>query len=114
MPPQPASPSAGRLLMPPSEATLEAPLRHVYKPLPHDSGAKHVQGNAEYIDDIPEPIGTLHLAVGGSPVARGMLRSVDLTDVRNAPGVVAVITAADIPGKNDISPASADEPVFVQ
>ena len=25
------------------------------KPLPHDSGAKHVQGAAEYIDDIPEP-----------------------------------------------------------
>ncbi len=57
--------------MPPNDAVLEAPLRHVYKPLPHDSGAKHVQGDAEYIDDIPEPVGTLHLAVGGSPVARG-------------------------------------------
>ena len=100
--------------MPPSDAVLEAPLRHVYKPLPHDSGAKHVQGNAEYIDDIPEPVGTLHLAVGGAPVARGVLRRVDLAEVRNAPGVVTVITAADIPGKNDISPASADEPVFVQ
>ena len=96
----------------PSDAVLKAPLRHVYKPLPHDSGAKHVQGNAEYIDDIPEPVGTLHLAVGGAPVARGTLRHVDLADVRNAPGVVAVITAADIPGKNDISPANADEPVF--
>ncbi len=98
--------------MPPGEAILEAPLRHVYKPLPHDSGAKHVQGNAEYIDDIAEPIGTLHVAVGGSPVARGMLRHLDLDEVRNTPGVVAVITAADIPGKNDISPAHADEPVF--
>ena len=45
--------------MPPSDAMLETPLRHVYQPLPHDSGAKHVQGAAEYIDDIPEPIGTL-------------------------------------------------------
>ena len=52
------------------DAVLEAPLRHVYKPLPHDSGAKHVQGAAEYIDDIPEPAGTLHIAVGGSPAAR--------------------------------------------
>jgi xanthine dehydrogenase large subunit len=100
--------------MPPNDAVLERPLRHVYKPLPHDSGAKHVQGNAEYIDDIPEPVGTLHLAVGGSPVARGTLRRIELGDVRSAPGVVAVITAADISGKNDISPASADEPVFVQ
>ena len=98
--------------MPPSDAVVEAPLRHVYKPLPHDSGAKHVQGAAEYIDDIPEPIGTLHVAIGGAPVARGTIRRIDLAEVQNAPGVVAVITAAHIPGKNDISPASADEPVF--
>ena len=39
--------------MPRRDAVLEAPLRHVYKPLPHDSGAKHVQGSAEYIDDMP-------------------------------------------------------------
>jgi len=99
--------------MPLNDAVLEAPLRHVSKPLPHDSGAKHVQGAAEYIDDIPEPTGTLHIAVGGAPVARGTIRNVDLSAVKAAPGVVAVITAAYIPGKNDISPASADEPVFV-
>ena len=100
--------------MPPNEVVSEVPLRHVYKALPHDSGAKHVQGTAEYIDDIAEPIGTLHLAIGGSPVARGTLRRVDLSAVLASPGVVAVIAAADIPGKNDISPASADEPVFVK
>jgi xanthine dehydrogenase molybdopterin-binding subunit B len=27
-----------------------------------------VQGSAEYIDDMPEPVGTMHIAVGGSPV----------------------------------------------
>ena len=100
--------------MPPSDTVLEAPLRHVYKPLPHDSGAKHVQGAAEYIDDIPEPADTLHVAIGGSPVARGSIRKIDLNDVKNTPGVVAVITAADVPGKNDISPATADEPVFAE
>ena len=68
------------------DAVLEAPLRHVYKPLPHDSGAKHVQGAAEYIDDIPEPAGTLHVAVGGSPAARGKIRSIDLTEVRKFSG----------------------------
>jgi xanthine dehydrogenase large subunit len=99
--------------MPPSDV-LEAPLRHVHKPLPHDSGAKHVQGSAEYIDDIPEPVGTLHIAVGGTPVARGRLRGIDLSGVHATPGVVAVITAADIPGKNHVSPASNDEPVLVQ
>ena len=88
--------------MPPNDAALQAPLRHVYKALPHDSGAKHVQGTAEYIDDMPEPAGTLHVAVGGSPVARGTIRRIDLSEVHNAPGVVAVITAAHVPAKNDI------------
>ena len=100
--------------MPPNDAALEAPLRHVYKALPHDSAAKHVQGAAEYVDDIPEPAGTLHVALGGSPVARGTIRGVDLAEVQSAPGVVAVVTAADIPGKNDVAPAFADEPVFAR
>ena len=98
--------------MPPSETTIEAPLRHVHKALQHDSGAKHVQGSAEYIDDMLESAGTLHIALGGSPVARGVIRHVDLADVLSVPGVVTVITAAHIPGRNDISPAHADEPVF--
>ena len=87
-------------------------LRHVHRPLPHDSAFKHVQGAADYIDDIPEPDGTLHVAIGGSPVARGRIVQIDLAKVRAFPGVAAVITAADIPGKNDISPAFGDEPVF--
>jgi xanthine dehydrogenase large subunit len=90
---------------------LEAPLRHVHKPLPHDSGAEYVQSSAEYIDDIAEPIGTLHIAVGGPPVERGRLRRLDLSEMRTAPGVVAVVTVAEI---NDISPGSADEPVFAR
>src|ERR1700722_9651884 len=98
--------------MPPDSAASETPLRHVHKALPHDSAPKHVQGAAEYIDDIPEPAGTLHVAVGGSPVARGTIRGLDLVAVQSAPGVVAVITAADIPGKNDVAPAFADEPVL--
>ena len=37
----------------------------------------------------------------------------DLSAVGNAPGVVGVLTAADIPGDNDISPVGAgDDPVF--
>jgi xanthine dehydrogenase large subunit len=98
--------------MPPDSPASETPLRHVHRALPHDSAAKHVQGAAEYIDDIPEPAGTLHVAVGGSPVARGTIRGLDLAEVQSAPGVVAVVTATDIPGKNDVAPAFADEPVF--
>jgi xanthine dehydrogenase large subunit len=88
-------------------------LRHVRQSLPHDSGIKHVQGAAQYIDDIREPEGTLHVAVGQSPKARGRLLSLDVSAVRAVPGVVAVLTVADIPGKNDVSPAFGDDPLFV-
>ena len=87
-------------------------LRHVRQAMPHDSAFKHVQGAADYVDDIREPEGTLHVAVGGSPAARGRIVRLDLDKVRAYPGVCAVLTAKDIAGKNDISPANADEPVF--
>ncbi|WP_230531834.1 xanthine dehydrogenase molybdopterin binding subunit [Microvirga roseola] len=89
-------------------------LRHVRKPLPHDSAPKHVQGTAQYIDDIREPEGTLHVAIGQAPKARGRLISLDVSTVRSIPGVVAVLTAADIPGKNDVSPVFGDDPLFVE
>ncbi len=84
----------------------------VHKPLPHDSARLHVQGSAIYVDDLREPEGTLHVAVGMADKARGLLKSLDLEPVRTAKGVVAVMTAADIPGKNDIAPAFNDEPLF--
>ena len=100
---------------PPAQGEGDAqPLRHVRQALPHDSGIKHVQGTAHYIDDIREPDGTLHVAIGQSPIARGRLLSLDLDAVRALPGVVAVLTAADIPGKNDVSPAFGDDPLFVE
>jgi xanthine dehydrogenase large subunit len=97
----------------PAEKT-ETLLRHVHQALPHDSAFKHVQGSADYIDDLPEPDGTLHVAIGGSPAARGAITNCDLSRVRACPGVVAVIAATDVPGKNDVSPATADEPAFAE
>jgi xanthine dehydrogenase large subunit len=92
----------------------EATLRVVRRDLPHDSARKHVTGGAAYIDDLREPEGTLHLAIGGAPIARGKLTGLNLTAVRAAPGVVAIITAADIPGTNDVSALGlGDDPLFV-
>lgn len=91
----------------------EVALRHVRKPIGHDSADRHVSGTAPYIDDIREPDGTLHVVPGGAPVAHGRLRGLDLTRVLAAPGVVAVLTAADIPSINDVSPVAGDDPLFV-
>ena len=81
----------------------------------HDSAYKHVSGEAVYIDDMPEPAGTLHVGIGLSTVAHGRLTKVDLSAVRAAPGVIDVLTYADVPGQNDVSPSGMhDDPVFAQ
>ncbi|HEY5796234.1 MAG TPA: xanthine dehydrogenase molybdopterin binding subunit [Bosea sp. (in: a-proteobacteria)] len=79
----------------------------------HDSAARHVAGEAVYIDDIAAPAGLLHAYLGLSRIAHGKLISLDLDAVRAAPGVLSVLIAADIPGVNDISSTHRhDEPVF--
>ena len=60
--------------LPPASGTQGA----VGKPLPHESAHLHVSGSAPYIDDLPELAGTLHCALGLSPVAHGTLRGVDV------------------------------------
>src|SRR3954469_10665327 len=91
----------------------ELRLRVVRRAMRHDSSAKHVAGTATFVDDMREPEGLLHIAVGGAPVTAGQLLSMNLDAVRAAPGVVAVLTAADIPGKNDVGPVLHDDPVFI-
>jgi len=79
---------------------------------PHESAHLHVAGEAAYIDDLPELAGTLHAALGLSPVAHGRLLGIDLATLRAQPGVVAVLTAADIPGTNDCGPILHDDPIL--
>lgn len=81
----------------------------------HDSAHKHVTGAADYIDDMVEPVGTLHAYLGLAESAHAEIASIDLSAVRAAPGVVDVLTAADIPAVNDVSPVHAhDDPVFAE
>ena len=49
---------------------------------PHESAQLHVAGEATYIDDIPELAGTLHCALGLSPVANGRLKDMKLDAIR--------------------------------
>ncbi len=81
-------------------------------PRPHESAHLHVAGAAPYIDDLPELAGTLHAALGLSPIAHGRLLGIDLERLRAQPGVVAVYTAADILGPNDCGPIVHDDPIL--
>jgi xanthine dehydrogenase large subunit len=83
-------------------------------PRAHESAHLHVAGAAQYVDDIPEVAGTLHAALGLSPVAHGKLKPMDLAALRAMPGVVAVFTAADIPGVNDCGAIHHDEPILAE
>jgi len=78
----------------------------------HESAHLHVAGTATYIDDLPELAGTLHCALGLSPVAHGTLNSIDVAALKALPGVVDVLTAADIPGVNDCGPIVHDDPIL--
>jgi xanthine dehydrogenase large subunit len=97
-----------------SEATKEHDrLRQVRRPIAHDSAVKHVTGAAIYVDDIREPAGTLHCAAGLAQITAGRITGMDLTAVKEAPGVVTVLTAADIAGANDVSAKGiGDDPVL--
>ena len=80
--------------------------------MPHDTARQHVSGAARYVDDIPIPRGTLHLAFGLSPVAAGALTSIDLSTMSAAEGVRLVLLAKDLPFANDVSPSAHDEPLL--
>ena len=81
---------------------------------PHESAALHVAGSAPYTDDLPERAGTLHAALGLSPLAHGRLLGIDVARLRAQPGVVDVLSAADIPGLNDCGPLLKDEPILAE
>ncbi len=79
----------------------------------HDSAHKHVTGEAVYVDDMPEPPGLLHLFAAQSERAHARIRRLDVSAVRGYGGVWAVLTAADVPGSNDVSPIGKhDDPIF--
>ncbi|MEO1365363.1 MAG: xanthine dehydrogenase molybdopterin binding subunit, partial [Pseudomonadota bacterium] len=84
----------------------------IAKPLPHDAAHLHVTGQARYVDDMPTPAGTLHLAFGTSDSACGQITALDLDAVRAARDVVEVFVAEDLPFANDVSPSAHDEPLL--
>lgn len=80
----------------------------------HESAALHVSGGATYTDDIREAAGTLYAAIGMSQSAHANILSMDVSAVKQSPGVVAVLTAEDIPGANDCGPIIHDDPILAE
>ncbi len=78
----------------------------------HESAHLHVAGEARYVDDMPELVGTLHCALGLSPAAHGRITGIDVQRLRAMPGVVDVLVARDIPGVNDCGAIVHDDPIL--
>ncbi|MGI4833013.1 MAG: xanthine dehydrogenase molybdopterin binding subunit, partial [Janthinobacterium lividum] len=75
---------------------------------------RHVRGESQYLDDVPEQQGTLFAAVYEAPLAHGVLRGLGLAAAQRAPGVVRILTAADVPGRNQIGGIVPDEPLLAE
>ena len=98
------------------QATTEAPasplVTGVGHAVPHDSAAKQTTGEARYIDDRDDFHNQLHVALITSPHAHAELLEIDSRQCRQAPGVVRVVTANDVPGKLDIGAILPGEPLL--
>jgi xanthine dehydrogenase molybdopterin binding subunit/xanthine dehydrogenase small subunit len=77
--------------------------------LPHESGHKHVTGEAIYVDDYPVGQNMLEVWPVCSPHAHARILRRDATAARTMPGVTTVLLAEDVPGLNDVGAVRHDE-----
>src|SRR5215207_5276255 len=69
-------------------------------------------GDRGYVDDLRPP-GLLHAALRLTDHARAEVLAIDVTEACSAPGVVAVFTAADVPGELRVGLIHKDWPVLI-
>jgi xanthine dehydrogenase large subunit len=91
----------------------DRPIRpEVGKPIPHESAALHVTGTALYTDDLVQRTkDILHAYPVQVPHAHATITSLRTEPALRVPGVVRVLTAADVLGVNDAG-VKHDEPLF--
>ena len=84
-------------MVPPQEAPVPrvAAERMIGKPVQRREDARLITGRGRYVDDVALP-GMLHAAFVRSQSARGTITHLDVTAARQHPGVVAVLTAAEV------------------
>jgi xanthine dehydrogenase molybdopterin-binding subunit B len=73
-----------------------------------------VTGRAKYTADLRLP-DMIHAKLLGSPIAHGIIKRIDVSKARALPGVLAVITGADVPDVwYGVSPAREDEQILAR
>ncbi|MFC2144561.1 xanthine dehydrogenase molybdopterin binding subunit [Acidobacteriota bacterium] len=79
----------------------------------HEIGP-HTRGESLFVGDLPDPPGLLHAAVHASPIPHGRIVRLDTIPAAEIDGVACILTAADIPGENQIGGIVLDEPLLAE
>jgi xanthine dehydrogenase large subunit len=81
--------------------------------VPHESARGHVTGEALYVDDLCGRYpNLLHAWPVCAPHAHALVTELDVSRAVDEPGVVTVLTQADVPGEGDSGANRHDEPLF--
>jgi carbon-monoxide dehydrogenase large subunit len=79
----------------------QAPQAELGRPRARKEDARLITGQTTWTDNIVLP-GMLHMAFVRSPYAHARITSVDLSEVRAMPGVIAAFTGADFPDQGSL------------
>lgn len=80
----------------------------------HNSATGHVTGRSVYVNDMESGPGQLVARVVYSKHAHARITDIDVAKAAGVPGIAAIITAKDIPGKNQMGPVVHDEPCLAE
>ena len=82
------------------------------QPIPRKEDARLLPGTGRYLDDLPEPSGTLHLAFVLSTLAHANIASIDSHEALQLQGVRAVFTGRDIGSRIKALMPDKEQPGF--
>jgi len=74
---------------------LDRPNSYIGRSVPRPNLARLTQGRGQYVTDVVLPR-MVHVAYLRSPHAHARINSIDVADAKKAPGVVAVVTGAEL------------------
>lgn len=83
---------------------------YIGAPIPRREDARLLTGRGTFVDDLPMP-GVAHAAMVRSPHAHARVRRIDTAAALALPGVLAVVTAADVADIQKPWPARMPSPV---
>jgi selenium-dependent xanthine dehydrogenase len=101
--------SAGREV--PLTPPVKRPLKAIGHPLPRPDAVEKATGKGIFADDLYVE-GMLYAGALRSSYPHARLLKVDVSRAKNLPGVVALLTAEDIPGRKDCGVHEVDWPVL--